>query len=719
MIIQKILPNIYRIRASENSENLLERYQVISVPESVQTLCPECDYHLENDMLCFNMDDDFRFEMHIQGETDSAQWDEYAKGFEQSFSKLQLNYKIKGRPDTVREMNTEKIAPKSRKSHFGFMIPIRSDEDFYGLGEAAQNSLNLRGGEYQNWATYQFDEIPIPFVMSTAGWGILINASGRHYVDIGKRHQDQMVVMGDEDDLDIFVFRGNSLQELLRCYTQVTGPMMLLPKWAYGLTYIPSIVANQHEVLTDARTFRQEHIPCDHISIEPQWMSRFYDYSLEKQWNLEWFHMPDFINEDGRPEFGEHGRNGRYSFIDALRRHGFHVSLWLCNQYDYTDEAERIAQGKEKGQLAPWYEHLKKFVNQGVDGFKLDPADTLDTNCPDMVCANGYSEVEMHNLSQVLLPKQVYEGMANQLNQRPMLHYCGGYTGVHRWTAASTGDNGGLKGAMIWLLSLGLSGHNNTTVDMDIHFKESMHFAMFAPWAHLNAWLGCSQPWWETPEMYECFKDYVHLRYRLLPYIYSTALEARETAMPILRPMPLAFPNDGKVKNLVEQYMFGPDLMIQSYSDKVVFPDGNWVDLWTGKEYAGGTSIDYMPPENRGGGLFVRKGAIIPTWEDRDYVDQKSDETIILEIWPDGNSSYILREDDGVSLDYLTQQSCQTQIVCEETENHVRISIGQRIGEYTNKPACRKWIVHVHTHKSVEAVCPEEDEVMVEAITKL
>ena len=716
MKIQKITPNIYRIRESENTENLLERYQLISVPDSAQVLQPGCGYHMECDTLVLDMEDGFRFQMRIQGKTDTPLWNEYAEGFEQSFSKLQLNYKIKGRPDTIRDMKTEKTFSKSRNGHFGIMIPLQEEEDFYGLGEAARNTLNLRGGEYQNWAAYQFDEVPIPLVMSTAGWGMLVNASGRHYMDIGKRHQDRMVVMGDEDELDIFLFRGSSLQELLHCYTQVTGPMMLLPKWAYGLTYIPSIVANQHEVLSDARTFRQEHIPCDHISIEPQWMSRFYDYSLDRQWNLEKFHMPDFINAEGRPEFGSGGRDGKYSFIDALKRHGFHVSLWLCEQYDFTDEAERIAQGKEQGKLAPWYEHLKKFVGQGVDGFKLDPADTLDTNCPDMVCSNGYSEVEMHNLSQVLLPKQVWEGMAKQLNQRPMLHYCGGYTGIHRWTAANTGDNGGLKNTMIWLQSLGLSGHNNTTVDMDIHFKESMHFAMFAPWAHLNAWMGCGQPWWETPEMYECFKDYARLRYRLLPYIYSTAIEARETAMPILRAMPLAFPGDKRVKDVVEQYLFGPNLMIQSYSDKVVFPEGNWVDLWTGEGYSGGTVIDYTPPENRGGGLFVRKGAIIPMWEDRDYVSQKNDETIILEIWPDGFSTYTLREDDGESLDYLTQPSCKTQITCEEAENHVRIVIGQRAGNYMGKPDCRKWIVRVHTGKSVQAVCDGQDKVMIEVI---
>ena len=222
MIVEKVLPNIYRIRESDKSEDLLDRYQLISMPDSAQVLRPESDYHWENGTLRFDMDDGFRFEMVIQGARDSAPWDEYARGFEQSFAELQLNHKIKGRPDTVRDIKTERKNSKSRNSHFGIMIPIQTEEDFYGLGEAARDSLNLRGGEYQNWAKYQFDEIPIPFVMSTAGWGILINASGRHYVDIGKRHPDRMVVMGNEDELDFFLFRGKTLQDLLRCYTPIS-----------------------------------------------------------------------------------------------------------------------------------------------------------------------------------------------------------------------------------------------------------------------------------------------------------------------------------------------------------------------------------------------------------------------------------------------------------------------------------------------------------------
>lgn len=718
MILEQISGNIIRLRAA-NTQSLSERYGIVQVPPAIGPLQAGKDYKMQNGMLHLFLSDNLTIQIQLRPQTDDTQWKNYADSFQTYFSNYQLNYKIKGRPDAIKsaDYNLQTAAKEHGKNRqFGLKIAIQPKEAFYGMGEAVKDRLNLRGGEYQNWATYQFDEIPIPFVMSNAGWGMFFNVNGRHFVDIGKRDANSMIVLGNEDDLDVFFFRGEKLEDLIRCYTSLTGGIMLLPKWAYGLTYIPSILKNQVEVLDDAQRLRQDHIPCDHISLEPQWMETFYDYSLERNWDLKKFHMMDCINEPDRPEFGETGRKGKYSFINALRRYGFHTSLWLCNSYDFTDEAERIAQKKEKGLLEPWYAHLSKFVNQGIDGFKIDPADTLDTNRPEMVCANGYSEVEMHNLSQVLMPMQVYQGMAQQLRQRPMLHYCGGYAGIQRWCAANTGDNGGLKGSLLWMLGLGLSGHSNTTVDMDIHYKESMHFAMFAPWAHLNAWLGCSEPWWETPEMYQIFKDYAQLRYRLIPYIYSAALETYETAMPILRAMPLAFPDNSKVQNLAEQYLFGPSLMLQCYSDVVVLPQGEWIDWWTHQRFEGNIEMTYCPPENRGGGLFIRGGAIIPMWENRDYMDQKSEEHIILEIWPCGDSCYTFREDDGESLDYLTQPCCKTEIYCKEQAQEVWITIGDRVGDYCGKPKVRRWTVRVHTTKTVKICCASQDIVKVEEI---
>lgn len=112
----------------------------------------------------------------------------------------------------------------------------------------------------------------------------------------------------------------------------------------------------------------------------------------------------------------------------------------------------------------------------------------------------------------------------------------------------------------------------------------------------------------------------------------------------------------------------------------------------------------------RGGAFFIRKGAIIPKWRDRDYVGQYTDEKIELHFYPYGESKYIFREDDGISLDYLTKTSCHTRICCSAADDKIKISIGERVGSYDGKPQKRIWKVTVHgTTLPVEVSCAEKD----------
>ncbi|MBO5219354.1 MAG: DUF5110 domain-containing protein, partial [Clostridia bacterium] len=214
------------------------------------------------------------------------------------------------------------------------------------------------------------------------------------------------------------------------------------------------------------------------------------------------------------------------------------------------------------------------------------------------------------------------------------------------------------------------------------------------------------------------FASYARMRYRMIPYLYSAALEGHEEAMPIIRPMPLAFPEDAAVARTERQYMLGEDLLVSAYADRVHLPAGRWVDAWTGEEYVGPCDIDpYIPPANRGGGLFIRGGAIIPGWKDRGYIAQFGEEEITLDIYPDGDREYIFREDDGISLDYQKKDSCHTKITVTETPEKVTVNIGKREGDYEGKPVRRTWLVRVHpvdpdADQLLEVKCDEADRVI-------
>lgn len=122
----------------------------------------------------------------------------------------------------------------------------------------------------------------------------------------------------------------------------------------------------------------------------------------------------------------------------------------------------------------------------------------------------------------------------------------------------------------------------------------------------------------------------------------------------------------------------------------------------------GPCGINYEPPQGRGGELFVLRGAVIPAWRDRDYVAQYDEKEIMLDVYPCGGSSYVFREDDGLTLDYMRQSSCRTLITCSEGAEETVITIGAREGDYAGKPEERTWKVCVHGAKTpARVVCRE------------
>lgn len=695
--VKNIKEGIVRISGHDNMpENYLERYGIVNIPKPDGTSCVKLD---ENSVTLKN-GRKIEFDIRCKNEI----WENEEKVLLQRFKKyIPEKLSIEGRPTGEPiDVHGEADGTESLKK-FGISFKLTDKDNFYGLGEGGRDKIQLRGSSYQNWTVYQYNEIPIPFVMSSDNWGIFINAQGRNFVDIDDIRKGYLTVLGNFDELDIFLIYGGSMKEILSIYTDITGKSAVLPKWAYGLTYIAGIHQNQFEILNDMKTFREKHIPCDTVSLEPGWMENIYDFSFEKGWNKEKFHIDCWMRS----------RDCQYTFPSALRRYGFHLMLWLCMNYDLCDYEEYLISGKLN--IPPWYEHIKQFVNDGADGFKMDPSDMVMRINPNKIYTNGKSELEMHNVSQVLVAKHMNSGFCAQMNKRPFIHYCGGYTGQQRWGAATTGDNGGLEGAMIWIENLAMSGFTNTTVDMDIYSIEAMHFAFLAPWAHHNAWAGCGQPWFAGDENEKAYTFYAKLRYRLIPYIYSLALECFETGVPIIRPMPLEYQSDENCLNLSKQYMLGEYILISAFTDKVYLPQGEWIDYWTGVEYKGNITIEnYVPPKGRGGAFFIKKGAIIPQWCERDYTSQYSEEKIQLHIYPGKNSEFIFREDDGESLDYLENNLCRTKIRCFEENGILKILIGGREGDYKGKPAQRIWEVYIHENKiKTEVLCASEDKVII------
>lgn len=570
---------------------------------------------------------------------------------------------------------------------------MEDGERFYGGGSTSRDHIQHRGEFLRMWTTYQQTEIPMPFMMSSRGWGVYNNSTRKSFFDIGNQQKSKFNIINTFDEADFFLMMGKDMPAVLNEYTLVTGRTYVLPKWAYGLCFGPNMREEQFDILNDAVRFRQFDVPCDVFWLEPQWMEKRYDFSTKKKWNYDRFSPEPYWLQDQYPKT-MHNR----LFIGKLRSMGFHLGLWLCEEYDLSIQEEDIIAERTGGKLSGqehWMDHLTVFMDQGVEGFKLDPARTID-NHTNWEYYNGRTDKEMHNLNQVLLPKQMRELGRKYNGKRTWHHYCGGWSGTQHWTASTSGDNGGGKTALYDQLNLGMSGFLNTSCDVMSVPRElemqGLHFGLFLPWVQINSWFSMMHPFYYAKEEQDIYRFYVKLRYSLAPYIYSMALEAAQNGMPIVRSMPLCFPDDRNCDDMTYQYMFGDNFCVGIFTNEIYLPKGTWTDAWSGEKIVSkGETFTREYPSNRAGLLFIREGAIIPTQPDVEYLGARPFDRVILKVYPHGDSAYTMLDDDGESYEYENGGIASTLFESHERDGGVEVVVNPVQGSFKGMPSEREY----------------------------
>jgi alpha-glucosidase len=604
------------------------------------------------------------------------------------------------------------------------------DEDWIGFGDQSRERIYQRGFiadcHVRNVQSY----IPVPFFMSVNGAAILVNTSFRIIFDMCKTSRDSYSWTDYSGSVDYYLFTGAGYRELIDSYTELTGRPKLPPEWAFGLWYICRTQANDYEAVNDALNFRREEIPCDVIGLEPGWMEKNYDFSTKKAWSRSRFPIPDYA------------RNGPHNFINSIKRMGFKMELWLCNDYDLAYEEDRrlvtqatgsrsgkpgsnlynfveadghLAKVEEKEAAGskeehagtknePWFEHLKKFVDQGADFFKQDGSNQV-LDHKGKIWGNGMPDKELHNLYPLFYSRQMYEGFKEYTNRRPVVFTPCGWTGFQSWSGTWTGDTGGRLSTLGAMLNTSVVGHSWSTNDMEVTEKEGIHFGYLQPWSQINSWNYFRMPWIQGAELTAMHKFYSRLRSRLVPYIYSWAYYSTRSGWPLLIPLTMEFPDDKNCRNNLHQYLLGRDLLVGIYRDTIYFPKGLWKDYWTGSIVQGDAERKISWPDDRGGALYVRSGAIIPFGPVMQYRGEKPMNEITLYIFPDQNGSeFNFYEDDGTSFEYLQGKYSLTHISEKAVRNMVTVEIGASEGGFKRTDGTREWNIIMHADKSPVSV---------------
>ena len=612
---------------------------------------------------------------------------------------------------------------------FRIRFPLDPDERVYGLGDASRANLQRRPGRYEVYVKNIKSYIPIPMAITSKGRGFFLNTTWPNVVDVGEADKDAVVCTAKKGTVDFYVFTGRDYRELLEVYTSLTGRPALLPAFAFGFSFVCNQWINAFDLLQEAREFRDRKLPCDVLGLEPGWMENFYDQTTRKRWDPGRFYMPYWMSPETQRRLGPAG---------ALERMGFKLSLWLCCDYDLTRYEEELLEGKWKGAMSrgakpqetdetfvddhivqpnairdprynvecgraralgpegtrPWFEHLKYFCDSGARCFKLDGCQ--QENPSSRQWANGRSDDENHNLYPLIYAKQMCEGYEAYTGRRAMVYTSCGYAGIQRYVATWAGDTGGGVGSMVSCLNLAASGHSNQSCDMSV-FKDGVlypagiHFGFLSPWSQQNNWDYHNQPWYQEDAGVEAFRAADNLRYRLFPYLYGAAAEAHRTGWPLMRPLAFAYPDRDEYANVTTTYMLGDDLLVSAFAEEAFIPPGDWYDFYTGEKVTGPRRLRLRIDPSRGGGLFVRAGAVVPMWPLKQHLERGWNETVELHVWP-GDGEATLYEDDGDSLAYRDGAYALTKIV----NRGGKLEIGQRQGSFAGMPAAQPEFVVVN-----------------------
>jgi hypothetical protein len=368
--------------------------------------------------------------------------------------------------------------------------------------------------------------------------------------------------------------------------------------------------------------------------------------------------------------------------------------------------------------IEPWLAtQLKPLSAVGIDCWWLDLIEP-EGEPPQSVYYAGKS-ADIHNTFPLLNYRTYFEYQRSiEPDGRPVILGRAASAGTQRysgivWTGDINSDwptfqahipeaqNTGLSGLPYWANDSGgfISGFlkNDRYGAHAELYQRWFEFTCFAPITRAHK-AGPSEPYEFGPEVEATAKKYLHLRYQLLPYIYNIAHEAATTGLPMLRPLILEYQNDPDSATAKTEYMFGRDLLVapviwaNAKARQVYFPPGNWISYDEGFEITGGVTNGVAAPRDRIP-LFVRAGTILPTAPDMMFTGEKPWDPITLEIWPEGDSTGSLYQDDDNTTGFLKGKFTTTTFHCVEQPGK---DIAFNINPSNRKFGPKEWIAKFH-----------------------
>ena len=650
---------------------------------------------------------------------------------------------------------------------------LDKDEAIYGLGTIQNGKMNRRGEhklmEQSNLEDFQ------SVVQSIKGWGLYWdNYSRTQFDDDAVKGMSLSSEVGDA--ADYYFMYGGSADGVIALMRQLTGQVPMFPLWTYGYWQSKERYKSGNELLGVVDKYRKLQVPLDGIIQDWQYWGSNY------LWNAMDFLTEDF--PDGKRLIDDVHRRNAHFMISIWASFGPKTKAYQQLEpkgllYDFQTWPQsgltfwpprmeypsgvRVYDAFSAEARDIYWQNLKNLFDKGTDAWWMDSTDPDFFNPKDTDYdhkAGDGTWRRYRNAFPLATVRGVYEAQRKESDRKRVFimtrssfagqqHY-----GSNMWSGDVASSWDMLRKQVPAGLSFSLTGNPNFNTDIGGFFcgsyntrgggsapKNPQYQELYVRWMQYGLFCpvfrshGADAPreiyqFGEKGQpVYDAIEQTIRLRYRLIPYLYSTAWQVTSNNESYLRPLFSDFAQDRRVWDMTDEFMFGRSILAapivnpQYTEEKIIREDAmtgwdkkevsgersevrginwaeakqatkylpkgtDWYDFWTGQRMKGGRDVTLQTALNRVP-MFVRAGSIVPLGPEMEFVGQKSWDELELRVYPGADGSFTLYEDEGDNYNY--EKGAYTTIQFQWNDRSRTLTVGQRQGNYPGMLQTRRF----------------------------
>ncbi len=565
----------------------------------------------------------------------------------------------------------------------GLRFKLKENESIYGTGSRSTD-FNKRGQKFSSYNTASYGykigaptlNINIPFIVSSELYGVYFENHSPAYFDIGASEKNVLEYKVEQGNLSYFIVLGDSFQEILSNYTLLTGRQPIPPLWSLG--YIQSKYGYESEMqaLKIVKKLQKDKFPVDGLVLDLYWFG-----SPKQMGNLNWdskkFKHPEKLVKE----------------LDALGVQLIPITETFIaktsENYDFLDKNKLLAKNKEgnsfvienfwagpsglldiyQPEAREWmWKKYKTQIDLGINGWWCDLGEP-ESHPDGMIHSLGNARY-MHNVYGLFWASMLAEKYKEEYPEKRLFNLArSGYAGMQRystfpWSGDIQRSYDGLSAQVQIMLSMGMSGVAYSHSDLGGFTGGPKNQELYTRWLQFGAFCPIMRAHGEgvppEPIFYDQYykdivRNYINLRYKLLPYNYTLSYNNTISGIPIALPLNFFEPKNEALKNINDEYFWGNSFLIapvveaNATTRKVIFPEGNWINFWNDSIYkAHSTSTVFAPLDKMP--IFVKAGSIIPTTRLFNSTKYYKTDSLFVYVYPkegSWNASFSMYEDDG------------------------------------------------------------------------